>query len=472
MKFLFLLISLFPLTAYAQTQIGGDLIGEFEGDLFGSSVALSKDGKTVVVGSINNSEAALVGLGQIQVFQNVNDIWVQLGEDIHGTDLEEKLGRGVAISDDGRTIAAGADGFNNGIGRVLVFEFNNGSWVQIGEDLVGVNAGGKFGNEVSLSSDGTTLGVGAPSSFGNTGSAHIYQNQGGNWVQLGEDINGDIDLGLFGNGMDISSDGLTIAIGGDGLFGAGALRVLKFMDGSWTPIGETIVGEESFDRIGSNVSISDDGSIVAVSALGNDANGASSGAVRVYRNLNGTWTKIGEDLTGNSFGEQFGSSLSLSSNGNIIAVGAFGADMERIFENTNDNWVELTSINGEPDSFFGLQSHLSKDGLSIAVGAQSFDGNGFDRGLVRVYNLGDFITSTDDLQENNLVLFPNPTSGILTVEMERINQLEQIAVYNNLGQKLLSSTTNIVDLSSLSDGLYYVEIATDTDRFLETVIVD
>ena len=472
MKKFLLFISLFPLTLFAQTQIGNDLIGEFENDLFGSSVALSRNGNILAVGSITNSETG-AGAGQVQVFENINNAWVQLGQDINGDGIDAKLGRGLAISDDGTIIALGADGNDNNIGNVRVFEYSNGSWVQIGQELVGINPGGKFGNEVSLSSDGTIVGVGAPSSFASSGSAHIFQNQGGTWVQLGDDINGDVSLGLFGNGMDLSADGLTIAIGGDGLFGvAGTLQIFEYIDDNWTQIGQTITGEEDFDRIGSNVGMSDDGSIVAVSALGNEANGINTGAARVYRNIGGTWTKIGNDLTGNSFNQQFGASLSLSSDGNIIAVGSFGAENERIFKNTNDNWEELANIAGEPDSFFGLQSHLSKDGLTVAVGAQSYDGNGNDRGLARVFSLGDILSSVDDLQENNLVLFPNPTSGILTVKMENINQLEKIIVYNNLGQELLTSTTNIMDLSSLSDGVYYVEVINNKGRILKTVIVD
>ena len=105
MKTLFLLlVGLLPLTALAQTQIGDDLIGEFENDLFGSSVALSEDGSRLVVGSITNAES-FPGSGQVQVFENVDGTWVQMGQDINGTGLDARLGRGVAISDDGSIIA-------------------------------------------------------------------------------------------------------------------------------------------------------------------------------------------------------------------------------------------------------------------------------------------------------------------------------------------------------------------------------
>ena len=79
---LILLVGLFPLTAFAQTQINDELIGEFNNDLFGSSVAVSEDGMRVVVGSITNSEA-FASSGQVQVFENIGDTWVQVGQDIN-----------------------------------------------------------------------------------------------------------------------------------------------------------------------------------------------------------------------------------------------------------------------------------------------------------------------------------------------------------------------------------------------------
>ena len=388
--FLLLLVGLFPLTALAQTQIGDDLIGELENDLFGSSVALSEDGSRMVVGSITNSET-FPGSGQVQVFENVDGTWVQLGQDINGTSLDARLGRGVAISDDGSIIALGADGFNGTTGKVRVFEFSSGSWIQIGQDLIGSEGGSLFGNEVALSSDGSIVAVGSPAGFGDLGSASVFENQGGTWVQLGDDIVGDVVDGLFGNGLGISSDGLRVAVGGDGFQGLGRLRAFEFVAGNWTQVGQTIVGEDITDRLGSNVDMSDDGSVIAVSAIGNDFMGPGAGAVRVFRDTGGTWTQIGSDISGNLL-DQFGASVGLSGDGNVLVGGSFSAETERIFINENDVWVELATIAGDqPNSFFGLQSNVSKDGLTLAVGAQSFDGNGFNRGLVRVYDLSELI---------------------------------------------------------------------------------
>ena len=126
-------------------------------------------------------------------------------------------------------------------------------------------------------------------------------------------------------------------------------------------------------------------------------------------------------MNGTDFNE-FGASVSLSGDGNILAVGAFGNGMpgtvnadgtitppegpsERIFRNENDNWVELARVSGEPGSFFGLQSQISSDGLTLAVGAQSFDGNGFDRGLVRAFDLEPLFVLHGDVNLDDIVNF-------------------------------------------------------------------
>ena len=403
---------MFSGAAFAQAQIGDDLIGEFVNDLFGSRVGLSADGSRMVVGSITNSET-FQGSGQVQVFENVNGTWMQIGQDINGTGLDARLGRGVSISGDGTTIAAGADGFGGMAGKVRVFEFSNGSWVQLGQELLGSN---NFGNEVRLSADGSILAVGAPRG---TGSVTVYQNMGGTWVQLGDDITGDGEF--FGNGLGLSANGLRVAIGAEGSIGAtGSFRVFDFVGANWTQVGETVVGEPG-DRIGSSIDISDDGSIVAVSAIGNEDMGGGSGAARVYRDTGGTWTQVGGDLNGTPL-NRFGSSLSLSSDGIILTVGGFGdgfpaaidADgmiipgegpSARIFRNENDDWVQLGRVFGERGSFFGLQSDLSGDGLTLAVGAQSFDDSGFDRGLVRAFDLEPLFVIHADVNLDGIVNF-------------------------------------------------------------------
>ena len=69
---------------------------------------------------------------------------------------------------------------------------------------------------------------------------------------------------------------------------------------------------------------------MAIGAPGNDEKGASSGHVRVYKyegvGYNGTWTKLGPDIDGEAAGDNSGYSVSLSSDGNRVAIGAIHND--------------------------------------------------------------------------------------------------------------------------------------------------
>ena len=57
-------------------------------------------------------------------------------------------------------------------------------------------------------------------------------------------------------------------------------------------------------------------------AYGNDGNGTSAGHVRIYKNVSGTWTQQGSDIDGEAADDQFGYSVSLSSDGSTVAIGA------------------------------------------------------------------------------------------------------------------------------------------------------
>ena len=88
-------------------------------------------------------------------------------------------------------------------------------------------------------------------------------------------------------------------------------------------IGSDINGEATDDRSGYSVSLSSDGSIVAVGAYSNDgANGADSGHVRIYQYNNNSWSQLGADIDGGAVQDQSGRSISLSSDGSRMAIGA------------------------------------------------------------------------------------------------------------------------------------------------------
>ena len=90
---------------------------------------------------------------------------------------------------------------------------------------------------------------------------------------------------------------------------------------SWAQSGECIDGEADADLSGYSTSLNSDGTIVAIGARNNQASGYHAGHVRVYQNISGTWTQIGDDFDGDA-GDLKGTSVSLNSSGTIVAIGA------------------------------------------------------------------------------------------------------------------------------------------------------
>jgi hypothetical protein len=198
----------------------------------------------------------------------------------------------VSLSADGSIVAIGApynDGNGSNSGHVRVYEYNATSWVQLGADIDGEAAGDISGSSVSLSADGSIVAIGAPYNDGNgNGSGHVrvYEYNGTSWVQLGADIDGEAEFDQSGWSVSLSADGSVVAIGapynnGNGS-GSGHVRVYEWINSSWVQRGADIDGEAVDDNSGYNVSISADGSIVAIGAPYNGGNGIFSGHVQVY----------------------------------------------------------------------------------------------------------------------------------------------------------------------------------------------
>jgi len=325
--------------------------------------------------------------------------WTQIGVDIDGEFDYDQSGFSVSLSADGSTIAIGSPFNNNLSGHVRVHKRINGIWTQIGSDIDGIANTERFGWSVSLSADGSVLAIGAPTnSSGGTerGEVKVFKLINGNWTQLGASISGKIDGELSGLSVALSSNGSTVAIGAPFNDGGTDMtrsraRVYNLVKGIWTQIGVDIVGEGSADFAGLAVSISSDASVLAVGAYLNDANGVDRGHVRVYRNLNGTWTQLGNDLDGLVDSEQFGYSIDLADNGLSIAIGAVGSGIVRVFKYINGYWIQhgnniyRKTLNDY--DYSGVSVSISQDGNTLAIGAHFNQGGGIYRGFVRVFKI-------------------------------------------------------------------------------------
>jgi hypothetical protein len=302
------------------SKLGEDIDGVAADDLFGGSVSIASDGRTVAVGAQYNDGSGN-NCGSVRVFSysDGSGTWLQKGNEIYGDYADIQMGM-VSLSADGNTLIHGqSENYN----LVKIYAYSSGSWIQKGSNIL--NSASSFGRSVSLSADGNTALIGAMANNG-FGSVFVYSYSDSSWSQLGQQINGIVSSGFFGWSVSISADGRIIAIGSTQPSGSnnGIAVVYSYSvgTGTWIQIGQNITGEAVDDYFGCSVSLSANGSVLAVGAYFNDGSGNNSGSARVFSYSSDSWIKIGQDIDGEEVDDRFGSSISLSADGRIVSIGA------------------------------------------------------------------------------------------------------------------------------------------------------
>lgn len=367
-------------------------------DAFGTALALSDDGTTLVVGApLEDSNAIVIDgdgannaatdAGAVYVFVRAGSTWMQQAYlKPSNTGGNDRFGAAVAVSADGSTIAVGApledssavgiDGANNNnaasAGAVYVFARTGTAWAQQAYvKASNTGSGDTFGTAVALSHDGNTLAVGAP----NEDSSATGIN--------GSQANADPQA----EGSDFGAVYVFVR--------AGALWVQQaYVKASNTGSG---------DSFGQVVALSADGDTLAVTAPDEDSsaldiNGNQSsnaapgaGAAYVFRRVSGIWAQqayLKASNTGAS--DAFGTALALAGDGNTIAVGAPGEDSNAtgvggannnnaggsgavyVFAQVAATWTAQAYVkasNTAANDQFGIAVALSATGDTLLAGA-------------------------------------------------------------------------------------------------------
>ncbi|WP_299557240.1 BspA family leucine-rich repeat surface protein [Seonamhaeicola sp.] len=409
MKKIYLLVfSMLPVLVFSQiSQLGQDIDGEAFGDQSGYSVSLSSDGNRVAIGAQLNDGNG-IDSGHVRVYEMNSGSWTQVGADIDGEDALDLSGWSVSLDADGNRVAIGAylnDGggiFNSG--HVRIYEFTNGSWVQLGADIDGTSVEEQSGYSVGLSADGNRVVVGAYLSDGNgvnSGGAKVFEYVNGDWSLLGNEITGERAIDQAGWSISISDDGNRVAVGSrlndDGGPNAGHIRVFEFNSTDWIQLGNDIDGEAAEDLFGHSVSLNANGSIVAIGGYENDGNGAASGHTRIFEFNGSNWIQLGSDIDGEAAIDRSGWSVSLNDTGDVVAIGAYLNDGSavnsghtRIYEFSGGDWTQLGGdIDGEAsvDNQSGWSVSLDGSGNRVAISAYLNDGTATNAGSVEIFEI-------------------------------------------------------------------------------------
>ena len=297
---------------------------------FGTSVALSGNGNTALVGGPGG------GAGAAWVFTRSGSTWAQQGSELTGSETGVSgFGSSVALSGNGSTALIGGAGDNNRAGAAWVFTRSGFTWKQHGSELTGGGETGQgwFGWSVALSADGNTALIGGPSDVGGVGAAWVFTRSGSTWKQKGSKLTGGGETGVggFGSSVALSADGKTALIGGPDdntqyYKGPGAAWVFTAPGSRWDQEGKklTIGAKTVSANFGASVALSADGKTALIGGPNANTHGNNgAGATWLFTRSHSTWAQQGSELAGGGETGQgsFGWSVALSADGNTALVG-------------------------------------------------------------------------------------------------------------------------------------------------------
>ncbi len=333
-------------------------LGDSDFRLLGHTIALSGDGNTLVVGDPFDS----CENGKIMIYKDIlsptaNDLRTYTISGKQGS----KAGWHVDVSYDGNSIAYCNSFYNIDTfeeqGSIVVVKYNPASdeWEAVYHDD---NEMTHSSQAVSISSDGNTVAVlerGFPINADDITVRSVSNDKllsecrvrvlstdgvggGDGWKVKGQTIECIPMTNDSNHVVELSGEGNTVIIGersfslGEDYENIGRVRVFSF-DGDWSLKGEEIFGDNIGDCSGNSVGISNDGNTIVIgeqkfsiiddASNGGGANKLDVGRVRVMRfsSLTSNWVQNGNTIEGELEGDDSGTAVAISGNGEAVVVG-------------------------------------------------------------------------------------------------------------------------------------------------------
>lgn len=426
-------------------------------DNFGNAVSISGD--YAVVGAFQNGKDAtgansLAEAGAAYIFHRSGTVWTQQ-QKLVGTDRDtgDFFGLSVGISGDyaivgayqGDKDSAGRNIMTNA-GAAYIFKRNGTAWAQQ-KKLVASDRSpfDYFGSAVAI--EGNTAVVSAPldaedATGGNSktsaGSVYIFTLSGTTWVQKQKVV--PLDRGAndsFGNALSISGDYLIVgalhdekdASGSSNTLDAGSAYIFKRNGTNWTQQQKLIAADRrTFDEFGASVGISGDYAVVGSPFDNEDGKGMNTkmgaGSSYIFKRTGTSWTQLQKIAAADrSANNNFGYAVAIDSV--YVLLGAFQDDKD-------------------------------------TTGGRMLTGTGSAYIFSRVYP-NEIAVFQGNSRQSSVVIFPNPTTGSITITSRNQELNNTTAVVENLlGAKVCQfkiHAVNMLDLSPFPAGMYLLKLA-------------
>ncbi|WP_290790816.1 hypothetical protein [Flavihumibacter sp. UBA7668] len=273
---------------------------------------------------------------------------------------------------------------------LLLLSLSIEAQIQKGLVLLGKVPGEQFGRNIKLSADGTVLAVAAPfnSEYGDKlGRIEVYKFDGNNWSRMGKEIlagPGDFN---YGEHMELSKDGRILVVGAP----FQSVNIYTFSNDSWVKSVKSIQLEKENDMLQA-ITMSSDMQHIAVAF---ESSAYKRCCIRIFKQKEEQWIQEGNDIIPAPLQKIYGLSLSLSKEGNLLAIGNYSKDTMRMrnagevlfYKKEGDQWIQQKGrIMGEAqDTNLGNGVVLSDLGTRIVVSSNSLDLFHRNTGFVETY---------------------------------------------------------------------------------------
>jgi|GEM_PF-5426704 len=361
---------IFTISLFAQwEQVGNTIEGDGDFDEMGTSLDINNDG-SMIVASASLSQQSTTALGYTKVFNFTNGDWEQVGNNIEesNTNGGDALGLVVSMSGNGQRIVIGNDRhLPNVNGRARMFEFNGATWMQLGNDIVGTDFN-ELGDDIAISRDGNRFVVSERLYQFGRGRIFIYEYNGSSLQLIGNSISENIPGSSFGYALTIDDDGDTV--GAYYYDTIPLFNVYSFQNNNWEQIGNSVTINQGANVSSVKLKINGAGDRLAVSNPFAEVNGIIVGMVQVYELINGDWQQIGSDIVGDAEDDALGMSVDFNQMGDKIAIGVPGGGAgtstpegySRVYELDNGDWVQINDDIYGSFGFYGTRVGLSGNG--------------------------------------------------------------------------------------------------------------
>ena len=339
---------------------------ETSGVSIGTATAIDPDASDPKTWSLINDAS-----GQFTITSATGELFLNSYVDIHETNYTIE----IQVEDSGSNIYS----------EQFVITLSARETIFNADTLV---VGQRFGNDVVLNSDATTMAASAVaediSPEINSGAVYIYTRSGSSWsLQKRLDGPGPITSHrLFGNSVDLSDSGDTLIVGSylDDVNGTNAGRAHVYTRSGTTWSYEQAIESSDLavsDFFGWDVSIVDSGDKILVTALKENTGASHAGAAYIFTRSGTTWTQQQKiQSTPVAVSAEFGYSGDIDSDGDTIIIGAHTENSNTgaayVFTEVSAVWSQqqklVPSISNIGD-VFGWAVSISGDGDTAVVTA-------------------------------------------------------------------------------------------------------